>query len=81
MDGKWLAMEALSGTLTIEHEQRQPGLRAEKPLMNSPEQLIAAARRGDQEAFRHIFERWARPVVSFVYDMVGDRALAEDLTQ
>ena len=73
-------MEALSGTLTIEH--KPPGVvRAEKPLMNSPEQLIVAARRGDQDAFRHIFERWARPVVSFVYDMVGDRALAEDLTQ
>ena len=54
---------------------------AEKPLMNSPEQLVAAARRGDHDAFRHIFDRWARPVVSFVYDMVGDRALAEDLTQ
>ena len=52
-----------------------------KPLMNSPEQLISAARRGDHEAFRRIFDRWARPVVSFVYDMVGDRALAEDLTQ
>ncbi|HVG28589.1 MAG TPA: sigma-70 family RNA polymerase sigma factor, partial [Pyrinomonadaceae bacterium] len=49
--------------------------------MNSPEQLIAAAQRGDHEAFRHLFDRWARPVVSFVYDMVGDRALAEDLTQ
>jgi RNA polymerase sigma-70 factor (ECF subfamily) len=69
-------MEALSGTLTV----AQTGAHA-KPLMNSPEQLISAARRGDQEAFRHIFERWARPVVSFVYDMVGDRALAEDLTQ
>ena len=71
-------MEALSGTLTIELQQH--GAHA-KPLMNSPEQLVAAARRGDQEAFRRIFERWARPVVSFVYDMVGDRALAEDLTQ
>ena len=69
-------MEALSWTLTVE----PPGALAQ-PLMNSPEQLIVAARSGDQEAFRHIFERWARPVVSFVYDMVGDRALAEDLTQ
>ena len=71
-------METLGGTLTIA-EQR--GARAEKPLMNSPEQFIAAARRGDHDAFRHLFDRWARPVVSFVYDMVGDRALAEDLTQ
>jgi RNA polymerase sigma-70 factor (ECF subfamily) len=71
-------MQALSGTLTVgEHGSAH----AEKPLMNSPEQLVAAARRGDHDAFRHIFDRWARPVVSFVYDMVGDRALAEDLTQ
>jgi RNA polymerase sigma-70 factor (ECF subfamily) len=71
-------MEVLSATLMVE----QTGARRRaKPLMNSPEQLVAAARRGDQEAFRHIFDRWARPVVSFVYDMVGDRALAEDLTQ
>jgi RNA polymerase sigma-70 factor (ECF subfamily) len=71
-------MEAFSGTLTVgEHGSAH----AEKPLMNSPEQLVAAARRGDHDAFRHIFDRWARPVVSFVYDMVGDRALAEDLTQ
>jgi RNA polymerase sigma-70 factor (ECF subfamily) len=72
---KRLAIEALSGTLG-----GQPDAHA-KPLMNSPEQLIAAARRGDGEAFRLIFDRWARPLVSFVYDMVGDRALAEDLTQ
>jgi RNA polymerase sigma-70 factor (ECF subfamily) len=71
-------MEAISGTLTV--EPQSAGALA-KPLMNSPEQLIAAARRGDHEAFRHLFDRWARPVVSFVYDMVGDRALAEDLTQ
>jgi RNA polymerase sigma-70 factor (ECF subfamily) len=71
-------MKALSGTLAV--EPQRPGAPA-KPSMNSPEQLIAAARRGDHEAFRHLFERWARPVVSFVYDMVGDRALAEDLAQ
>ncbi|HEV7904997.1 MAG TPA: sigma-70 family RNA polymerase sigma factor [Pyrinomonadaceae bacterium] len=71
-------MEALSGTLTVGEPR---GAHAEKPLMNSPEQLVALARRGDHDAFRHIFDRWARPVVSFVYDMVGDRALAEDLTQ
>lgn len=71
-------MEAISGTLTV--EPQSAGAHA-KPLMNSPEQLIAAARRGDHDAFRHLFDRWARPVVSFVYDMVGDRALAEDLTQ
>ena len=52
-----------------------------KPAMNSVEHLIARARRGDEDAFRLIFERYSRPVISFIYDMVGDRAHAEELTQ
>jgi len=58
----------------------QPGAYP-NPRMNSVETLIARARRDDPEAFRLLFERYSRPVISFVYDMVGDRALAEDLTQ
>ena len=58
----------------------QPGAYT-NPRMNSAETLIARARRDDPEAFRLLFERYSRPVISFVYDMVGDRALAEDLTQ
>ena len=58
----------------------QPSGRA-GALMNSSEELIARARRGDHEAFRLIFDRYARPIISFVYDMVGRRELAEELTQ
>src|SRR5215210_488356 len=58
----------------------QPGVYA-GALMNSSEDLVAQARRGDEEAFRLIFERFARPLISFIYDMVGERELAEDLTQ
>jgi RNA polymerase sigma-70 factor (ECF subfamily) len=50
-------------------------------LMNSSEELIARARRGEDEAFRLIFDRYARPIISFIYDMVGRRELAEELTQ
>jgi RNA polymerase sigma-70 factor (ECF subfamily) len=50
-------------------------------LMNSSEELVARARNGDDEAFRLIFDRYARPIISFVYDMVGRRELAEELTQ
>lgn len=50
-------------------------------LMNSSEDLIIRSRAGDQEAFRLIFERYARPVLSFIYDLVGQRDLAEELTQ
>jgi RNA polymerase sigma-70 factor (ECF subfamily) len=58
----------------------QPSGRA-GALMNSSEELIARARLGDHEAFRLIFDRYARPIISFVYDMVGRRELAEELTQ
>jgi len=50
-------------------------------LMNSSEELIARARRGEDEAFRLIFDRYGRPIISFIYDMVGRRDLAEELTQ
>ena len=48
-------------------------------LMNSSEELISRARRGDDEAFRLIFDRYARPIISFIYDMVGRRDLAEEI--
>ena len=50
-------------------------------LMNSSADLVTRVCQGDSEAFRLIFERYSRPVISFVYDMVGDRDLAEELTQ
>lgn len=58
----------------------QPGGRA-GALMNSSEELISRVRRGDDEAFRLIFDRYARPIISFIYDMVGQRDLAEELAQ
>lgn len=50
-------------------------------LMNSPADLVTRVCQGDADAFRLIFERYSRPVISFIYDMVNDRALAEELTQ
>jgi RNA polymerase sigma-70 factor (ECF subfamily) len=58
----------------------QPGAFA-ATLMNSSADLVARACRGDQDAFRLIFERYSRPVISFIYDLVGNRELAEELTQ
>jgi len=49
--------------------------------MESFEDLTVRARNGDEEAFRLIFERYARPILSFIYDMVGQGELAEDLAQ
>jgi RNA polymerase sigma-70 factor, ECF subfamily len=69
----WLALQVVV-------ENRWPGSDT-GALMNSSEDLIVRARAGDHEAFRLIFERYARPILSFVYDIVGDRDLAEEITQ
>ncbi len=50
-------------------------------VMNSSEDLITRARSGEHDAFRQIFERYARPVLVFIYHLVGNRDVAEDLTQ
>jgi len=60
--------------------EAQPGAFA-GTLMNSSRDLVARVCQGDQEAFRLIFDRYSRPVIGFIYDMVSDRELAEELTQ
>ncbi|HKY30322.1 MAG TPA: sigma-70 family RNA polymerase sigma factor [Pyrinomonadaceae bacterium] len=50
-------------------------------LMNGSENLIARARGGDQEAFRLLFNRFSRPVFQFIYQLVFQRDVSEDLTQ
>jgi RNA polymerase sigma-70 factor (ECF subfamily) len=65
---------------TMSLELGQPGAHA-GALMNSTQELVARVRSGDEEAFRLIFDRYSRPVLSLIYDMVGDRSLAEDLAQ
>jgi RNA polymerase sigma-70 factor, ECF subfamily len=43
--------------------------------------LVARARRGNQEACREIVRRYERPIFNMIVRMVRDRALAEDLSQ
>ncbi|HSS18975.1 MAG TPA: RNA polymerase sigma factor [Pyrinomonadaceae bacterium] len=50
-------------------------------VMNSSLDLIVRARTGDHEAFRLLFERYARPILSFVFNQVGRHDVAEELTQ
>jgi RNA polymerase sigma-70 factor, ECF subfamily len=49
--------------------------------MDSSEELIAAVRQGDENAFQLIFEQHHRFVFRFLYGMVGERRLAEELMQ
>ena len=60
--------------------EAQPGAFA-GTLMNSSRDLVIRVCQGDQEAFRLIFDRYSRPIIGFIYDMVSDRELAEELTQ
>lgn len=59
---------------------RRAGANALAP-MDTPAELIARARGGDEEAFRLIFERYTRPVIRFIFYMVNRRELAEELAQ
>jgi RNA polymerase sigma-70 factor, ECF subfamily len=43
--------------------------------------LLVAFQRGDESAFRTLFERYARPMVAFCHHFVRDRARAEELAQ
>lgn len=43
--------------------------------------VIARAKEGDEEAFHLIFNRYGRPILSFINNLVQDRDLAEDLAQ
>jgi len=43
--------------------------------------LVARARDGDTVAFESLFEKYHAPILNYLHRMVGDRALAEDLTQ
>jgi RNA polymerase sigma-70 factor, ECF subfamily len=50
-------------------------------VMNSSQELVVKARAGDNDAFRLLFERHARSAMNFLYSVIGDRDVAEELTQ
>jgi len=43
--------------------------------------LVARARSGDSDAFHTIFQRYSGPVLGFIYHLLGNRTLAEELLQ
>lgn len=47
----------------------------------SDQEVVLAARRGSDAAYRELVRRYERPIFSLVFRMVRDRELAEDLTQ
>jgi RNA polymerase sigma-70 factor, ECF subfamily len=51
------------------------------PLSQPDLDVLRKAQRGDEHAFRLIVNAYETPVYNYVLRMVGDRALAEDLSQ
>jgi RNA polymerase sigma-70 factor (ECF subfamily) len=51
------------------------------PLEHSEESLLAEARTTGPDSFRPIFNRYSKPLLVFIYSLVGDRDRAEELTQ
>jgi RNA polymerase sigma-70 factor, ECF subfamily len=51
------------------------------PLPQPDLDVLRKAQRGDEHAFRLIVNAYETPVYNYVLRMVGDRALAEDLSQ
>jgi RNA polymerase sigma-70 factor, ECF subfamily len=51
------------------------------PLPQPDHFLLRKAQKGDERAFQTLVETYQGPVYNYVLRMVGDRALAEDLTQ
>lgn len=54
---------------------------ASEEIHNSMPDIIAKAQSGDKEAFGLIFEEHHRFIYKFIYAMLGEYSLAEELTQ
>ena len=51
------------------------------PLEQPDPEVLRRAQRGDERAFEQILRTYETTIFNYVYRIVGDRALAEDLTQ
>jgi len=79
-----LPEKALPVSCTLEEPEladpRAPGISGGVDGEPDPA-AVRRARAGDPVAFQAIFQRYARPVMAFIYNLVGDRPRAEELTQ
>lgn len=67
----------------VDHQRAPPvhiGQRAE--WSRGPEvEIVRKAQRGDERAFSILVRAYERPVFNYVLRLIGDRSLAEDMTQ
>ncbi len=52
-----------------------------RPPLHDETRLIEQCRHGDETAFNAIMERYKRPILNFVFRMIGDATEAEDIAQ
>src|SRR3954451_15432689 len=50
-------------------------------LPQPDEELLRRAQRGDDAAFAELVRAYERPLFNYIFRLVGERGLAEDLTQ
>jgi len=50
-------------------------------MQPSDEYLIQKAREEDRSAFEQLYNRYKKAIFAYIYRMIGDRAVAEELTQ
>lgn len=82
----FLVMPGLCPTVKSEHEVSSL---ADLKALGNPEPgdsesvptVVDRARAGDPEAFHAIFQRYGKPVLAFIFHLLGDRSRAEELTQ
>ena len=51
------------------------------PTENGEQELVRRAREGDETAFAALVDRYAKPVLNFVWRLVGNATEAEDIAQ
>jgi RNA polymerase sigma-70 factor (ECF subfamily) len=51
------------------------------PALDLDAQLMLRVKDGDEESFRILLEKYRNPVIHFVYRMVQDRAVSEEISQ
>jgi len=50
-------------------------------MQPSDKYLIQKAREGDRPAFEELYNRYKKAIFNYIYRMIGDRAVAEELAQ
>src|SRR5437867_4478629 len=76
-------IEENEGSLSINPQSaiRNPQSREKMAFAEIAPGVVARAKGGDEDAFHLIFNRYGRPVLSFINNHVRNRELAEELAQ